>query len=413
MGLTAVLRRLAFGRPTAFAVIGRGGAPIWRRVVLGAPIEPVPAPHDADLMLLCGGIPDDWADDLAGLFETVALPRLAAWAPPPDGAGAPLKIPYVSLGDPPDWASVRRALLDPQADAARPLLPDEPPAPWRGLGDWGQGGEGMMGGKPYGRPMAMTADDVDDLALGDVPTALGPFFPGLPGGLGIGLRMQGQRVRTVDAVDDRRPVAAPEDPPATVAEAERRRLAARLSWAGNLVALAGLPALGRGFLAAADRASTGGGAAAAGRIDALFRRAERGRLADLISGVGRIDADTVERLGLEGPLARACGVRRDARRDDPAYRALGFEVCLETGGDAFARWRLARAECRQALDLIDRGGERALEAPAEPATPGQPALAGLLADLLPGLLWEEAVLAVASLDPAPERPEPGTAEAAA
>ena len=206
-----------------------------------------------------------------------------------------------------------------------------------------------MGGKPYGRPMAMTADDVDDLALGDVPTALGPFFPGLPGGLGIDLRMQGQRVRTVDAVDDPggpspRPRIRPLRSPRRNAGASRRGCPGPAIWWP-------WPACRRWggdswWPPSGPREA--GGAAAAGRIDALFRRAERGRLADLISGVGRIDADTVERLGLEGPLARAlrCAARRKARRPGlsrPRLRGLprNRRRRLRPAG----AWR--GAECRQ------------------------------------------------------------------
>src|SRR3546814_15175993 len=53
-------------------------------------------------------------------------------------------------------ASLWQQLVTGMRPSEDDLLPDEPPAPWRGKGDHGQGGEGMMGGKPYGRPMAMT-----------------------------------------------------------------------------------------------------------------------------------------------------------------------------------------------------------------------------------------------------------------
>jgi hypothetical protein len=107
-----------------------------------------------------------------------------------------------------DWHALQNRLLAADNSANAELLADEPPAPWRGRGDYGQGGEGMMGGKPYGRSMAMTMEDVDNLALDDVPTALGPYFPGLPSGLQVMLRMQGDRVRVCAGVTNRLGVAA-------------------------------------------------------------------------------------------------------------------------------------------------------------------------------------------------------------
>src|SRR3546814_5404812 len=59
-------------------------------------------------------------------------------------------------------ASLWQQLVTGMRPSEDDLLPDEPPAPWRGKGDHGQGGEGMMGGKPYGRPMAMTEGDRRD-----------------------------------------------------------------------------------------------------------------------------------------------------------------------------------------------------------------------------------------------------------
>src|SRR3546814_16968041 len=86
------------------------------------------------------------------------------------------------------------------------LLPDEPPVAWRGKGDHGQGGEGMMGGKPYGRPMAMTAEDLrDGLALDAYTACFGPFLPMLPPGLQLELTLQGDVVQSARV---RRPPAA-------------------------------------------------------------------------------------------------------------------------------------------------------------------------------------------------------------
>jgi hypothetical protein len=77
-------------------------------------------------------------------------------------------------------------------------LPDEEPNEWRGVGPNGQGGEGMMGGTPYGRPMAMTGDDRDGLALDQLQLRLGPFLDALPAGLTMEVTLQGEVVQACE-----------------------------------------------------------------------------------------------------------------------------------------------------------------------------------------------------------------------
>lgn len=93
-------------------------------------------------------------------------------------------------------ATLRDALRDRTRDSEAHWLPDEPPHPWKGRGDHGQGGEGMMGGTPYGRPMAMTDEDVrDGLALDRLPFTVGPFFPHFPPGLVLEVALQGDVIQ--------------------------------------------------------------------------------------------------------------------------------------------------------------------------------------------------------------------------
>src|SRR3546814_20246746 len=78
-------------------------------------------------------------------------------------------------------------------------LPDEPQVAWRGKGDHGQGGEGMMGGKPYGRPMAMTDEDLrDGLALDAYTACFGPFLSVLPPGLMLELTLLGDVIQRTE-----------------------------------------------------------------------------------------------------------------------------------------------------------------------------------------------------------------------
>src|SRR3546814_17035378 len=85
-----------------------------------------------------------------------------------------------------DAMAVRRVAVEliiggrPSEPAA---LTDVEPAVWRGVGPYGQGGTGMTGGVPYGRPLPGWAEDRDGLKLDQLQLRLGPAYPGLPPGL--------------------------------------------------------------------------------------------------------------------------------------------------------------------------------------------------------------------------------------
>jgi NADH-quinone oxidoreductase subunit D len=76
-------------------------------------------------------------------------------------------------------------------------------------------------------------------------------------------------------------------------------------------------------------------------------------------GVGRLDPALVPAYGLSGPVARASGVARDLRRDEPylAYGALAesgaLRVVTRTDGDALARHEVLVEQCEVSLDLAD------------------------------------------------------------
>jgi hypothetical protein len=366
--------------------------------------------------VIAGLIPENWTGALRSLFETLPLPRLPVWLRPDPDARAPDGLPLFELDpDRPDRQALLRRLFDPEAPNNRAVLPDEPPSPWRGQGDQGQGGEGMMGGKPYGRPLAMTGPDPDGLMLGAVPTSLGPFFPGLPSGLQLEVTMQGDRIRSLDAVhnwfperradDDR---ASPELAPALraacgrdvpVADLERARIRSHLAWAASFLDLVGLEALSRRFVENAEIMR-------AVDLENLFDAAERTALRRVCAGLGTIELGAAQDLGLSGPVARASGQPMDSRLRDPGYPA--FEAPIRHAGDVWARWQVRRDECLQSARLIELAGHRltgAAEAPrgsivATPdgiRTPSRVNLAAL-EHVLPGLLWSEAVLLIASLD---------------
>ncbi|MBA2409750.1 MAG: hypothetical protein H0V62_08275 [Gammaproteobacteria bacterium] len=430
--LLAHLRRFAFASVHAFPILGWGGAELWRRFRKLQAVDVSYGPHGADLFVFAGEIPVEWEEHTRSLFETVPLPRLAIWLRPDWRCEVPTGIPIAYVIESGafhrlNWTDIRTRLLDPDNGVNKPLLADRPPAPWRGLGDHSQGGEGMMGGKPYGRPMAMTADDIDDLSLDDVPMALGPHFPNLPSGLELELRVQGDRIRTVEAVRNHFPVvnidangslqtkvgivnwltlAALRGEPVRIADLERARVCSHLAWMADFLALSGRDSVARRFRHAFDDALV---AARVGDIAKLIRRAEWGGLQQQLRGVGVTDAKEAARLNLTGPVARASGLARDGRAKDPAYQALDFAIQTETAGDSWARWRVRARECVQSMELIRRAGETLSEAPPEGPrgessknadglrTPTTANLAALKAHLFT-LEWFEALLFIASLD---------------
>ncbi len=82
-------------------------------------------------------------------------------------------------------------------------------------------------------------------------------------------------------------------------------------------------------------------------------------------GVGVINGRDATNWGLTGPLARASGVRRDLRKDEPyfVYDQLDFKVPLADGGDCFARYLVRLEEIRQSMHLIDQVRKNIPEGP--------------------------------------------------
>jgi NADH-quinone oxidoreductase subunit D len=70
-------------------------------------------------------------------------------------------------------------------------------------------------------------------------------------------------------------------------------------------------------------------------------------------GVGLLDREQCLALGVTGPVARAGGVDWDLRRDQPygGYEEYEFDVPVEKGCDAFARYLVRLEEMRQAVRL--------------------------------------------------------------
>lgn len=78
---------------------------------------------------------------------------------------------------------------------------------------------------------------------------------------------------------------------------------------------------------------------------------------DRTKGIGVIGHDDAIAWSLTGPLARASGVRRDLRKDEPYfdYDDFDFEVPIATGCDCYARYLVRLEEMRQSLRIIEQG----------------------------------------------------------
>jgi NADH-quinone oxidoreductase subunit D len=90
-------------------------------------------------------------------------------------------------------------------------------------------------------------------------------------------------------------------------------------------------------------------------LDDMERLVNRNRIfVDRMKGVGVLTKERAISRSITGPIARASGVTRDLRKDEPylAYADLDFDVCCATAGDCFARYYVRMAEMRESLKII-------------------------------------------------------------
>ncbi|WP_440059439.1 hydrogenase large subunit [Thermogladius sp. 4427co] len=75
-----------------------------------------------------------------------------------------------------------------------------------------------------------------------------------------------------------------------------------------------------------------------------------------LTGTGVLPKEDARRLGVEGPVARASGIDKDARRDLPyaAYKHAYFKVPVYTEGDNMARTMVRVEEVFESISIIEQ-----------------------------------------------------------
>ncbi len=92
-------------------------------------------------------------------------------------------------------------------------------------------------------------------------------------------------------------------------------------------------------------------------LDDMERLLNRNRIfVDRTQGVGVLSREAALNSSASGPIARASGVTRDLRKDEPylCYADFDFRVCCARSGDSYARYLVRMAEIRESLKIIEQ-----------------------------------------------------------
>ncbi len=95
-------------------------------------------------------------------------------------------------------------------------------------------------------------------------------------------------------------------------------------------------------------------------LDDLERLLNRNRIfVDRTKGVGVLTREEAINRSCTGPVARASGVTRDVRKDEPylAYPDFDFKICCAQGGDCYARYLVRLAEMRESMNIVRQAVE--------------------------------------------------------
>jgi NADH-quinone oxidoreductase subunit D len=73
-------------------------------------------------------------------------------------------------------------------------------------------------------------------------------------------------------------------------------------------------------------------------------------------GVGILDKAMAINCGISGPVARASGIKRDLRKDDPycGYEKFDFDIPVGEQGDCYDRYRVRVNEMKQSIRIIEQ-----------------------------------------------------------
>lgn len=265
-----------------FAAVGAGAHGAVQELRARPELRLVATPRHAAVLLIAGRIAAHHRGALDRVHDQVPHPR--AVVPWQGNTAQQFADTAVHGGSEGVAAAVVDAFARVQADpsASTPdRLPDEEPNEWRGIGPFGQGGEGMMGGTPFGRPMAMTGDDRDGLALDQLHLRLGPFLAWLPPGVALDVTMQGE---ILQEVTPRLAPSSPEDLGSPLRDEDPTPVREALRWLALALHVHGLDAL-------ASRAARLAASQEHARDERrrLCRAVRRSGLFWSISGVGRIE----------------------------------------------------------------------------------------------------------------------------
>lgn len=421
-----------------------GAWALWGRDPRALGLEPVAAPEQAEALVVPDPVPHALAGAVAGAWARIPSPRrLLAWEA--GLAGMPAE-----------------AALEEHPAGRDEEVPHDAGEHDGGHGDHDHHAMMEIRGEP----------SEDGLVMEPIELAVGPLSPSLPGGLVLELTLDGDIVRKGSAhatlshasPDWPDPLAAKacgaaltraRRGPGTwlhVAAVETERALSHAAWLRSLGRLLGwqelvglahaavVPLLGpHRALPRPEEDSPLDGRARAEVCEALEhasravcrlqRRLDGSRrLAARTAGRGALSGSRLADTAVGGPVARAAGLARDARLDDPLYAELGFRPEIRAAGDAEARTLVRSAEAGAAvrLALSALGQEHDppstatadggwVEAPRGPvrvtvdatgpalSAPGRREAVELAGELVAGLELAAALVAVASLDLSPWR----------
>ena len=103
---------------------------------------------------------------------------------------------------------------------------------------------------------------------------------------------------------------------------------------------------------------------------------------DRTKGIGVLTTEAAKSWSVTGPIARASGVVRDLRKDEPylAYADFDFKVICSQSGDSYARYLVRMAEMLESVKIINQGIENIpggpvnIEATTDAVLPAKPSV---------------------------------------